>query len=89
MPRCEQYLGLYRPRPHRGAGLGLSIVKSLVDLHGGRMVLESAPGIGTRVTVRLPEDGIGRRGDDDASSEDGGIDIGFSIPQLSKASSNA
>jgi signal transduction histidine kinase len=39
---------------HRGAGLGLSIVKSLVDLHRGRVSLESKPGIGTRVTVRLP-----------------------------------
>lgn len=40
---------------HRGAGLGLSIVKSLVTLHGGTMRLVSAPGEGTRVTVCLPE----------------------------------
>jgi signal transduction histidine kinase len=43
---------------HRGAGLGLSIVKSLVELHGGAMSLESEPGRGTRVTVRFPEDGV-------------------------------
>ena len=43
---------------HRGAGLGLSIVKSLVELHGGAMALESEPGQGTRVTVRFPEDGV-------------------------------
>jgi signal transduction histidine kinase len=45
---------------HRGAGLGLSIVKSLVELHGGTMSLDSEPGRGTRVTVRFPEDGVRR-----------------------------
>jgi signal transduction histidine kinase len=39
---------------HRGAGLGLSIVKSLAELHGGTISLVSVPGQGTRVTVRLP-----------------------------------
>ncbi len=44
---------------HRGAGLGLSVVKSLVELHGGTMSLDSEPGRGTRVTVRFPEAGTG------------------------------
>ena len=40
---------------HRGAGLGLSIAKSLVDLHGGEIELESELEVGTKVLVRLPE----------------------------------
>ncbi len=39
---------------HRGAGLGLSVVKNLAELHGGSVTLASTPGQGTRVTVRLP-----------------------------------
>src|SRR5882762_8052416 len=43
-------------RKHDGAGLGLSIVKGLVDLHGGELKTESGPGEGTRMVVRLPLD---------------------------------
>ena len=39
---------------NRGAGLGLSIAKSLVDLHGGHIALHSEPDVGTKVVVRLP-----------------------------------
>ncbi|HWM31346.1 MAG TPA: ATP-binding protein, partial [Methyloceanibacter sp.] len=39
---------------HRGVGLGLSIVKNLAELHGGRVSLASTPGEGTRITVLLP-----------------------------------
>lgn len=41
-------------RTHEGTGLGLSVVRGLVGLHGGRLTIESAPGVGTRVSVRLP-----------------------------------
>ncbi len=39
---------------HRGAGLGLSIVRSFVELHGGAVTLESAVGEGTTVTCTFP-----------------------------------
>ena len=38
----------------RGTGLGLSLVRSLAELHGGSMSIESRLGDGTSVTVRLP-----------------------------------
>jgi len=43
-------------RAYEGTGLGLSVVKGLVGLHGGSLSIESAPGQGTCVTVRLPLD---------------------------------
>jgi signal transduction histidine kinase len=39
---------------HRGAGLGLSIVRSFVELHGGTVKLDSAVGRGTTVTCIFP-----------------------------------
>jgi two-component system, cell cycle sensor histidine kinase DivJ len=47
-------------RPYEGAGLGLSIVRGLVGLHGGTLSFESAPNQGACVTVRLPRDCRGR-----------------------------
>jgi signal transduction histidine kinase len=41
-------------RRQEGTGLGLPIVKALVDLHGGELLLDSQPGIGTTATVILP-----------------------------------
>lgn len=46
---------------HRGVGLGLSIVRSLIALHGGSISVGPAPGGGTLVTCRFPLDsGDGR-----------------------------
>jgi signal transduction histidine kinase len=48
---------LYRgdkSRSERGLGLGLSLVKAIVEAHRGTVRVDSAPGRGTRVDVRLP-----------------------------------
>ena len=37
-----------------GIGLGLSIVKAIVDLHGGRVEVATRPGAGTTLSIRLP-----------------------------------
>jgi signal transduction histidine kinase len=37
-----------------GAGIGLSIVKHIVDAHGGRVRVESEPGKGSRFTIEIP-----------------------------------
>lgn len=42
---------------HRGVGLGLSIVRSLVELHGGTVDVATAPGRGTIVSCRFPIEG--------------------------------
>jgi two-component system cell cycle sensor histidine kinase PleC len=42
----------------QGAGLGLPIAKSLVDLHGGSFTLKSKLRIGTEVTVTFPPDRV-------------------------------
>jgi signal transduction histidine kinase len=46
-----------RTRSAGGTGLGLAIVASLVEAHGGTVELDTAPGRGAAVTVRLPRSG--------------------------------
>ena len=41
-------------RKHQGAGLGLPLVKELVELHGGSIAIESEENKGTRVAIFLP-----------------------------------
>jgi signal transduction histidine kinase len=41
-------------RNYEGSGLGLPLSKSLVELHGGALSIQSAPGVGTTVTIAFP-----------------------------------
>ncbi len=52
---------------HRGPGLGLSLVKSFVELHGGSVDIESTPNQGTTVVCRIPVAGPAEGRDDGAS----------------------
>ncbi len=38
-----------------GTGLGLTLAKNLVEMHGGWLTLESSVGTGTKVTIILPK----------------------------------
>jgi two-component system, NtrC family, sensor kinase len=51
----------------KGTGLGLSVVYGIVERHGGKVTVDSAVGVGTTFTVRLPPDvaGVAPRGGDD------------------------
>ena len=44
---------LFSTRPF-GVGLGLPLVRRIVEQHGGELVVESSPGAGARFTIRLP-----------------------------------
>jgi len=46
---------------HRGAGLGLSLVRSFVELHGGKVRVDSVVGKGTTVTCDFPSDQAAHR----------------------------
>lgn len=61
----------------RGTGLGLSLVRALAELHGGRLTLDSTLGEGTAATVRLPV-----AAPVSAPAPDGGAEI---IPMPSRA----
>jgi two-component system sensor histidine kinase HydH len=51
--REKIFLPFFTTKPS-GTGLGMAIVKKIVDLHGGDITVESGPGQGTRVRISLP-----------------------------------
>jgi signal transduction histidine kinase len=57
IPPCDEarmFEKFDRGMPRSGAGLGLSLVKSLIDLHGGTVTIDWTAGSGTTITCRLP-----------------------------------
>jgi signal transduction histidine kinase len=50
-----QQIGQIHTRNHEGSGLGLALVRSLVELHDGTAHIESELGVGTTVTIRFPK----------------------------------
>jgi PAS domain S-box-containing protein len=54
MQPFTQVQNVYK-RKHQGAGLGLTLVRSFAELHGGKVEIQSKPGQGTTVSVVLPE----------------------------------
>ena len=51
---CERFYRADFSGKIPGTGLGMSIVSEILDLHGGRVEITSAPGIGTEVTLWIP-----------------------------------
>jgi signal transduction histidine kinase len=51
---CERFYRADSSGKILGTGLGMSIVKEIVELHHGRLSLESTPGLGTQVRLCLP-----------------------------------
>lgn len=61
-----------RNREQGGAGLGLTIVKGIVEAHRGEIRIDSEPGAGTTVTIRFPALPHADRGGDGQDSESNG-----------------
>jgi signal transduction histidine kinase len=51
---CERFYRADTSGKTAGTGLGMSIVKEIIDLHGGELSISSAPGAGTQVRLCLP-----------------------------------
>lgn len=69
LPRLfDRFYRVEAPRsPGQGVGLGLAIVRSIAELHGGSVSAESGPGVGTTIALQFP----GRDGAEAAAASRG------------------
>ena len=65
-------------RKHEGTGLGLPLTKSMIELQGGTLEMESEPGVGTVVRLVFPADRIIRNG----GAEILPLDTGMPLPKV-------
>ena len=49
---------VYSRRKQQGTGLGLALVRTLIELHGGTLEVDTAPGVGTTATCVLPAERV-------------------------------
>jgi len=59
--REKLFTSFFSTKGHRGTGLGLMVTRKLVEEHGGRIDVISAPGKGTTFTIRLPFEAAGEK----------------------------
>jgi signal transduction histidine kinase len=52
----------------QGAGLGLALIDNLIELHGGRMTIESELGVGSKFTLYFPSPLSGAQGGEDSAA---------------------
>ncbi|MBN2071035.1 MAG: GHKL domain-containing protein [Candidatus Krumholzibacteriota bacterium] len=50
----EVFQRLHNQEEYPGTGIGLAIVRKTVEMHGGKVHIESVPGEGSRVIIRFP-----------------------------------
>ncbi len=71
-----QQLDSTHTRSYEGMGLGLALAKQFIELHGGSIEVESAVGVGSKFTVRLPlQTHVRGSRSDGLSAAEGGLEM--------------